>query len=499
MTERPNILLFVSDQQQWQTVCGRGPARSPHVDRLAAEGLRFERPYATVALCCPSRAALISGQYPWHNGVLNQVHVPERTRADMAPDVRTYSQHLRDAGYRLGYTGKWHASWERTPLDFGFHDVLAPHGYNPATLRAVGLPPERSSTDRNAIDVECSVTWPGDTPHPFYGINHAPEETTDAHVTTSAGLDLLERYSAAGQARPWFITINVTEPHDPYIPLAGYAAHYDPADVALPASWADTFVDKPYMNRRDAGLWAGLSEEQVRAAIARYWAYCEQVDAQFGRVLAALDRTGQAENTLVVYTSDHGDLAGAHRQFIKGWQPYEETYRVPLVMRWPAAIAAGGVCDRLVQLHDLAHTFVDLAGAAPIVPADGRSLRPLLRDPRGAAWEDVAFCCYYGGEFLYTQRMVITPRHKYVFNGFDRDELYDLERDPHELRNVADDPAYGAVADDLRGLLYQRMARYGDPYAQNRYGAPRYLPRPRALQPREQAHEGTAISTGGHP
>jgi len=472
---RPNILLFVSDQQQWRTVCNRSPARSPHINRLAAAGMRFERSYATVALCCPSRATLISGQFPWHNGILNQVHVPERTRSDMFPDVQTYSQRLRDAGYRLGYVGKWHASWERTPLDFGFHDLRAPSGCNPETLARIGMAQE-SAPRRAAVDVECRVTWPGDAPHLFYGIDHTPEEETRAHVETSHGIDLIARY-AAGPA-PWFVTINVVEPHDPYTPLAEYAAHYDPTDVALPDSWRDDFANKPYMNQRDAALWAALREDQVRTAIARYWAYCEQVDRQVGRVLDALDATGQTDDTLVIFTSDHGDMCGAHRQFIKGWQPYEETYRVPLVARWPGVIAAGGVSDRLVQLHDLAHTFVDIGGAKPITPADGRSLRPLFDRPDRDDWEDVAFCQYYGGEFLYTQRMVITPRHKYVFNGFDRDELYDLDADPAEMINVVDDPAYRETCDAMRALLYDQMERHGDPYAQNRYGAPRYLPRP---------------------
>jgi arylsulfatase A-like enzyme len=472
---RPNILLFVSDQQQWQTICGRSPARSPAIDRLAAEGMRFERPYATVALCCPSRATLISGQFPWHNGVLNQVHVPERTRGDMFPDVQTYSEKLRAAGYRLGYVGKWHASWERTPLDFGFHDLRAPSGCNPETLARIGMVEERTPR-RAAVDIECEVTWPGDTPHLFYGIDHTPEHETRPQVETSHGIDLIEQYTA--RPEPWFVTINVVEPHDPYTPLAHYAAHYDPADVGLPESWRDDFANKPYMNQRDAALWAALSEGQVRTAIARYWAYCEQVDTQVGRVLDALDATGQAANTLVVFTSDHGDMCGAHRQFIKGWQPYEETYRVPLVARWPGVIATGGVCDHLVQLHDLAHTFVDVGGGAPITPADGRSLRPLFEEPGRDDWDDVAFCQYYGGEFLYTQRMVITPRHKYVFNGFDRDELYDHATDPHEMTNLVDDPAHGGTCDAMRALLYDRMERHGDPYAQNRYGAPRYLPRP---------------------
>lgn len=479
MTKRPNILLFVSDQQQWQTVCGRSPARSPHIDRLAREGIRFERPYATVALCCPSRAALISGQYPWHNGILNQVHVPERTRSDMVPDVQTYSQKLRDAGYYLGYVGKWHVSWERTPLDFGFHELRAPSGCNPETLRHAGLSEAEPPVGRRAaVETECTVTWPGDSPHLFYGIDHAPEEETRPYIETSQAIAMIERYA---NDAPWFITLNVVEPHDPYTPLARYATHYDPAAVALPASWQDDFANKPNINRREAGLWAALSEEQVRTAIARYWAFCEQVDAQVGRILDALDRTGQTENTLVVFTSDHGDMCGAHRQFIKGWQPYEETYRVPLVMRWPGVIAPGSVCSHLVQLHDLAHTFVAVAEAEPIHPPDGRSLLPLLTGPARDDWEDVAFCTYYGGEFLYTQRMVITERYKYVFNGWDFDELYDLMTDPHEMNNIVDDPASRVPCDTMRGLIYARMERYGDPYVQNRYGAPRYLPRPTAL------------------
>lgn len=479
MPERPHILLFVSDQQQWQTVCGRGPARSPNVDRLAAEGMTFERPYATIALCCPSRAALLTGQFPWHNGILNQVHVPERTRSDLFPETRTYAQHLREAGYRLGYAGKWHASWDRLPTDVGFHDLVAPDGCNPDLLRAAGFVGPDRSHRAHAIEAEGKVAWPGDRPRLFYGTDHGPVAETGAYTVTSAGIGLIERYAVEDQGRPWFVTINVTEPHDPYLPLAEYADHYDPAAVALPPSWHDDFANKPNLNRREAGLWAGLTEDQVRTAIARYWAFCEQVDAEVGRVLDALERTGQADNTLVIFTSDHGDLAGAHRQFIKGWQPYEETYRVPLVVRWPGVVGAGLACDHLVQLHDLAHTFVDVAGAESIAPADGRSLRPLWQDPARTDWEDVAFCQYYGGEFLYTQRMVITSRYKYVFNGWDFDELYDLAADPYELRNAIDDARYHAVRDDLQDLLYDLMERHGDPYAQHRYGAARYLPRPK--------------------
>ena len=485
MTHQPNMLLFVSDQQQWQSVCGRSPAHSPNINRFATEGMRFERSYATVALCCPSRACLLSGQFPYHNGIFNQVHVPERTRSDLFPGTQTYPQRLREAGYQLGYVGKWHASWDRNPLDFGFQELRAPTGCSQASLARVPLGPEDDfraycrdlGVDNRSANIatECLQSWPGSSPFLFYGIDNNPEAATRPHFETSHGIGMIERYGR--QAQPWFVTINVVEPHDPYVPLAQYAAHYDPADVALPPSWQDDFANKPYMNRRDAEMWAGLSEHQVRTAIARYWAHCEQVDAQVGRLMAALERSGQADNTLVLFTSDHGDMLGAHRQFIKGWQPYEETYRVPLVARWPGVIAAGSACEHLVQLHDLAHTFADVAGATPITPADGRSLLPLFQEPERRDWSDDILCMYYGGEFLYTQRMLITPRYKYVFNAFDIDEVYDLERDPNELHNIVADPAASSVVADLRDRLYALMERHGDPYISDRYGAPRYLAR----------------------
>jgi len=484
--KRPNILLFVTDQQQARTICNQSPCNTPNINRLAAEGIRFDRAYATVALCCPSRAALISGQYPFHNGILNQVHVPERTRWDMEPGVMTYSQQLRDAGYHLGYVGKWHASWKRSPLHVGFHDLHAPSGCSEESLSDAPLTDDDDIASYRAklgvtqyqanIERECTVIWPGGSPHLLYGINHNPEEAVPMAFETGHGVRLVEEYAQRDQ--PWFLTINIVEPHDPYLPHETYASRYDPAVMRLPDSFADSFTNKPYMNRRDASLWSSLTDEQVRTAIARYYAYCEQLDHQVGRIMDALKRTNQDEETLCIFTTDHGDMLGAHRQFIKGWQPYEETYRLPMVARWPGVIAPGQTCSHIVQLHDLAHTFVDVAGATPIEPADGRSLQPLFSNPDRADWDDVAFCQYYGGEFLYTQRMVITDRYKYVFNGFDTDEMYDLQTDPHEMHNAVDDPAYVSATAEMRTLLYDLMRRHNDPYASHHYGAERYLVRP---------------------
>ncbi len=266
-----------------------------------------------------------------------------------------------------------------------------------------------------------------------------------------------------------------------------YYDRYDPRSIPVPANFHDDFKGKPGLHRRESETWGKVSEDDVRASRAAYYAQVEQLDAQIGRLLDALDKTGQAENTMVVFTTDHGDMVGGHRMWIKGWIPYEECYRVPMIVRWPGRVRPGSRTRRLVQTHDLAHTYVAAAGAAAMPYADGRDLHPLFANPEAPGWADEILCAYYGGEFLYTQRMAITGRFKYVFNGFDFDELYDLENDPGEIRNQVDNPQYRAYADDMRERIYALMTRAGDPYGggdqppggvgerPNRYGAPRYL------------------------
>jgi arylsulfatase A-like enzyme len=208
------------------------------------------------------------------------------------------------------------------------------------------------------------------------------------------------------------------------------------------------------MHRREAETWGAFTEDDVRQGTAHYFAYCDQVDEQIGRILDALHAAGQAGNTLVAFTSDHGDMLGAHRMWIKSWMPYEEIYRMPLVIRMPGAKPA--VSDRLVQTHDIPHTFLDLLGLPPLPYPDGRSLRPLLDKPGRTDWDDRILCAGYGCEFFVTQRILITRRHKYVFNGFDYDELYDLRADPGETRNLARDPA---MRETIRGFM-RRIWRF---------------------------------------
>jgi arylsulfatase A-like enzyme len=489
----PNILHIMTDQQQWATIAGRSECRTPNLNRLAQSGMLFERSYTPSAVCCPARAILLSGAYHWHNGVYNQVHSPPSVHRDMNRDVVLYSNRLRDAGYHLGYVGKWHASWVRTPLDFGFHEVADMGGCDPKLIQRLNNNPDRVERNRAALRSvsDRQMQWPGSELFNMWGYREGPEEATPEYYRAECAIRMMKRF--ARDPRPWHLEAHFVEPHDPYMPLKKYLDRYDPRSIPVPKSFHDTFEGKPGLHRRESETWGKITEDDYRAGRAHYYAYAEQVDAQIGRILDALKETGQEDNTIVVATTDHGDMVGAHRMWIKGWIPYEETYRVPLIVRWPGHTKPGTRTDRLVQTHDLAYTYVAAAGAATMPYQDGRTLQPLLENPQVAQWRDHILCAYYGGEYLYTQRIAIANRFKYVFNGFDVDECYDLAEDPEEMRNLVSTGDKRPEVDDMRARLYELMNQFDDPYGDlksktapmpgDRYCASRYLPRGKRLNP----------------
>ncbi len=487
----PNILHIMTDQQQWGTIAGRSECRTPNLNRLAESGMLFERSYTPSAVCCPARAMILSGAYHWHNGIYNQVHSPPSVHRDMNADVVLYSHRLREAGYHMGYVGKWHASFVRTPLDFGFHEVADLEGCDPRLIRRIETNPDGVTRQRGLRTVpQRRMRWPGSEPFTMWGYREGPEEATPEFHRAECAIRMMRRFVRS--EHPWHLEVQFVQPHDPYLPLKKYLDRYDPRAIRVPGSFSDTFEGKPGLHRRESETWGQVSEDDYRNGRAHYYAYVEQVDAQIGRVLDALHETGQEENTIVVATSDHGDMVGAHRMWIKGWIPYEETYRVPLVVRWPGHTKPGSRSDRLVQTHDLAHTYVAAAGARPLPFADGKPMQPLFENPQAGSWPDHILCAYYGGEYLYTQRIAITNQFKYVFNGFDIDECYDLAGDPEEMRNLVTSGEQRANVDDMRARLYQLMDEYDDPYGDlsrpsapmrgDRYCAPRYLPRGKRLE-----------------
>ncbi|MFQ6098986.1 MAG: sulfatase-like hydrolase/transferase, partial [Armatimonadota bacterium] len=358
------------------------------------------------------------------------------------PGILTFSEALRDAGYRLAYAGKWHVSAEEDPCDRGWEELLvtcgkdAFHDRRPEDWARMARTPEPDRARERG-----EVFRPGWGAYRLYGSrpNAGPvgyEHTHDYKVTCSA-IQALPELAASG--RPWVLYVGPSGPHDPFIIPEKFATIHDPEKAALPPSFHDTMDDKPRVYQRMRHMyWGQLSEAEVRESIAHYWGYCAMLDSMFGELLQALDATGQAENTLVVYTSDHGDYCGAHGLYCKGVPAFREAYHVPCVVRWPRGLEQP---DREVSeflTHaDFLPTFMQLAGLNPPEDIAGRSFLPFLRNEVAHDWPQEVHSQLNGVELYYSQRAVRTKKWRYVYNGFDIDEMYDLEADPHETVNLA--------------------------------------------------------------
>lgn len=472
MPQQPNVLLLITDQQRADTLEPGHPCQTPNLDRLAQRGVRFTHAYTPMSLCSPARASMMTGLYPSRHGMIDCTHAVEPYRASLKDDLPMWSQRLHEAGYRAAYYGKWHVERSNRLESFGFDDYILSHSPQYDSYRQdLALGAQRQ------LSLSHSLRHPAYRDHLLYGVIEEPVESTEAHFLYSRGIEFIRQQAATG--RPWLCVLSTFEPHDPFVAPREFYDLYRPGDIPLPPSYDDELDDKPALQRRLRTVWRDLTRRQVQEATACYYATCSFIDAQVGRVIDALRETGQEENTLVVYTSDHGELLGAHGLYLKGAAAYEETYRVPLVVSGPGVERPDRVSDARVCLLDLAPTLTELTGSRQIEDVDGASIVPLLRaDPprKDSPWDE-GYAEFHGTRLNYTQRIVWHGRHKYVFNGFDFDELYDLQADPHERRNLAPDDRYASLLEEMVTRMWRQVRRLGDHNLLNaHYPMYRFLP-----------------------
>ena len=452
---RPNILVFMTDHQRGDTVGAEHPAVTPNVERLAAEGLALTSTFCPSPHCCPARATFHSGLYPSRHGVWNNVCNAQALSYGPADGVRLWSEDLAEAGYAMAFSGKWHVSVEEGPADRGWRELTASSGKGSFHGQRWQEYRELAARDEPAERGEGQILRPGWGPYTLYG---STGDQPNAHDEEAVGLAVEELGALASADAPWAMFVGTVAPHDPYRVPQKYLDMYDIDAVPLPPSIADTLDDKPRIYKRMARTRFGqLSHTEIRQAIRHFWACCTYLDDLFGRLLAALDATGQADNTLVLYCADHGDYCGDHGLFCKGIPCFRGAYHVPAVVRWPAGIARPGRrVDPMVSLADFAPTFLEAAGIDTNRHFTGASLMPFFQGRCPDRWRDEIHTQCNGVELYYTQRSVMTADYKYVFNGFDDDELYDLTSDPHEMRNLAsrDD------LEDVKRDLVTRMWRF---------------------------------------
>jgi arylsulfatase A-like enzyme len=458
-----NVVFVFTDQQRQDSLgCyGNDWVDTPALDRLAAEGTRFDRAYTPTAICSPARASLVTGVRPHRHGVTRNV----RGETDLAAEWPCYPQRLRDAGYNVGLSGKSHFGGH--PRDYGFDGTFnRGYFYTPdhpdyeAYLAERDLPKMRVENFRDAFPEGGERFQSG-------AVDDRPPEAAVTHYVAERAVEMIESYAA--EDAPFYQSVHFYGPHNPYYLPEEYLHMYDPADVDIPESAIkETHEGKPWAHRTQSKM-AGLHEipiEDWRRLIAAYHGWVTFIDDQVGRLLDALEANGLDDSTAVVFTTDHGAFLTRHKMHDKGPAMYEDIYNVPLVA---AGLGLEAVEDRFVSLLDLPPTFLDLAGVDVPPAYDGRSLLDLREGDGGDAtdaadWRESITAEFHGQFYGYEQRMVRTERYKLVLNAYDVDEFYDLRADPHELSNEIGSPEYGVEVAALYETLRERLDARGDDF-----------------------------------
>ncbi|MBC7234710.1 MAG: sulfatase-like hydrolase/transferase, partial [Chloroflexi bacterium] len=271
----------------------------------------------------------------------------------------------------------------------------------------------------------------------------------------------------ARDGKPFFLWVNFWGPHDPYLLPEPFYSMFNGDEVTLSPSMAETWEKKPWVQRMMSENYWGvedMDEAIWREAVAKYAGYCALLDWETGRILARLEDLGLLEETIVVYTSDHGSMVGHHKLIDKGPYPYDDIQRIPLIVAGPNV--EPGVCNEFVYLHDLTSTILEWAGAEPFPCSNAQSLTPVLQGGHLAQPREEVYMTRHHHPYAYEQRWLRTERFKYCFNAFDVDELYDLALDPDEMVNRIDDPEYTAIKAELIERMWGHIVELGDPIAQ---------------------------------
>lgn len=479
--DRPNILWICTDQQRWDTIScmGHGGAWTPGIDRVAAEGTAFGRAYCQSPVCTPSRASFLSGKYPIATGVQRNGNFA------FPDDIVLVPRLFRDAGYRTGLIGKLHLSRaagvvERRPADDGYDEFYWSHHPDPDWA-----PGEHDYQDWLAgrgVDAEAIYDR-----QRTVGAGVAAEH----HQTTWAG-ERAKRFLRTHAGRPWFLSINLFDPHPPFDPPADYLARFDraemppplfaPSDIAHQQRFREidqqsrVAVD-PGRGDPDSPLYeppgarpAGANHDTPpetydgRLVRAAYHAMIALIDDMVAGLMAVLDETGQRRDTIVLFMSDHGEMLGDHGLIYKGARFYEGLVHVPMIFSWPGRVREGVVSEALVELVDIPQTLLEAAALPAGEGMQGKSLWPLLTgEAPDGRHKPYVLCEYFDALGMPDARhtrasMYFDGRYKLcVYHSHGTGELYDLWEDPSEFRDLWGDPEHRALRCDLTARAFDAL------------------------------------------
>ena len=468
-----NVLIILTDQQRRDSLgCyGNGYTRTPNIDGLAERGVRFERNYVANPICMPNRLSLFTGRTIrnhglWTNGLL----LPERT---------TLAHAFRNSGYQTASFGKIHftpyggkgehkecmARWRSGDEDVGWcgpywggeHVELTLGHTAPFAHYGAWFYGQGGTDDMLAVQAVAGAAQSG--------VRELPEELHDSAFVADRTVDFLRRRRAC----PFFLVASFPDPHHPFNPPRTATERYASGEVKMPVGGPEDLDSRPaHYARHFRGGWHrkghcpethpnGLSVEHTRERIAHTSAMVELIDRNVGRILEALEQENLADETIVAFTSDHGELLGDHGLWFKGPFFYEGLINTPLILSSPGQVTPG-VSEALFSDIDLAPTLCDLAGVTPPPYMDGRSQVPHLRDPHITVRDQCLVEYRNGyGENDCSSKVIVTDRYKYVRYQIGQEELTDLIEDPLERKNVAGISCYASIKRDLQAMLLDEI------------------------------------------
>jgi len=448
--DRPNFLVIVSDDQRPDTVhaLGNEIIHTPNLDRLVREGMTFTHAVCPFPLCVPSRAEILTGTSAFKSGVPFQDGRIQRGRGRINPELVLWGDAMRGGGYHTWYCGKWMN--DGTPTTRGYDETSGL--FSSGGAGAAGKQPRYN---RNGRLITGYRGWTFKTndgkPELDKGIGIVGE--TSRYIADGA-IALLQRQVE----RPFFLHVNFTAPHDPLVIPPGYEGKYDPARMPLPKNFAPRHpFDHGNAGGRDEKLLPlPRTADDIRDQLAAYYAVIDDMDAQIGRILQKLEETGRRDNTIIIFTSDHGLAVGSHGLMGKQ-NMYEHTVGVPFIIAGKG-IPQGRRSSACIYLRDMFPTTCELAGIEIPATVTAQSFAGILRGNQPKASRQTAY-----GYFYDRQRMIRTDRWKLIYYPrLDRHQLFDLQADPHERHDVSANAEHADRLHRLRSQMEQWFRSRGD-------------------------------------
>ncbi len=470
MAKKKNIILILSDQQRYDTISAYGLndiCKTPNIDALADEGMKFTNAFTSSPICAPSRASVMTGLYPHNHGVIDNF-------TDIKEDTPLLGQCMKDQGYYCGLAGKWHVSATKTPEDCGFNGKpFMGYGFPGSQVfpsLIFNQPPDNSPNyyeeylKDNGFDIpDISNGFLGNNPalqvQEMYAKHEGPVESTIEYFVAHEANRLIDE--AIEQDKPFLIWANFWGPHSPSIVPEPYYSMYDPKDIKEHPSYKENFEDKPYGYYLTEKMW-GLGDygwDGFADISAKYYGHCTMIDDMVGLIVDKLKKLGIYEDTIIIYSADHGDCLGAHKLIEKGAFTFDEIYRIPMIVKG----LGNKDNDSFVYLQEIMPTLLDIAGIKPPKPVDGESLLPLMYGTEKSNNRTEVFGEFHNHFYVSRQRMVRDNKYQFTFNENEKGELYDFINDPYQLTNLCYDEKYADIKKEYIEKLSRHLKESNDP------------------------------------